>query len=120
MSITQLNLSTDDSQLTASSTQDAETERQLIFSVSGRGKKQTANEEVDVEFADGLKTLPGWLVVNLGGKDMLESAKVRLKQIKFADFMQHWSQQNVRATIGRHLSNIRKDHVRQSRKFPME
>ena len=105
----------DQSELTASTTPTDESEHELVFSTK---VSRSIEHELDVEFADGRRTLPGWLVANLGGRETLEQAgqQAKLKTITYAAFMAHWTQQNTKAVIGRALAKVRKQHLSDLRK----
>lgn len=96
--------------LTSTTVAGDEPELDLVFAV--RPPSQAA-DEVEVVFADGLKILPGWLVANLGGKELLSSpgAQAQLRQITYEAFMAHWAEQNTRATIGRTILGVRNQHL---------
>jgi aromatic ring-cleaving dioxygenase len=81
-------------------------EQELLF--TSRHKK-TVTAPIQMEFQDGWHALPGWLVENLGGAEMLShpGTQAQLKAISYADFMTHWSEQNTRHTIGRVLAQVR-------------
>ncbi len=115
MSITRLNLTTEPD-LTATTTEaDEQEERELVWSVNPL-KQQAV--EVEVEFRDGHKKLPGWLVANLGGPEIFAQphTQARLKRITFESFMGHWNQQNFQATVARQLFGVRNKHVLANKK----
>jgi hypothetical protein len=81
-------------------------QRELVFCVDA---KKTKAEPLTVVFADGAKTLPGWLVDNVGGTEMLtsEGARVQLLTITYDDFMAHWGEQHTRAVIGKQVNQLK-------------
>lgn len=118
MSVTQLNLVADvplTSTTLAPGAPVDDTEQELHFAVNPNKARQI---DLEVEFADGKHLLPGWLVVNLGGQEMLEhpGSQARLKHITYTDFMAFWSEQNTNATIARAVLKVRNQHLTQIKK----
>lgn len=80
------------------------------FSIAGH-----VPEPVAVEFADGVRQVPGAVAAELGGADELKKLAPSLKAITYADFMRAYGDDRSSRAVSAALNQLVGQHLRMFR-----
>lgn len=72
----------------------------------------TVPEPIAIEFGDGMHTVPGWVVAQLGGPDALKGAARELRQATFEQFMQSVGDERAAEYLNKIQADIFSAHMR--------
>jgi hypothetical protein len=92
---------------------------ELVFVT--RAGAQAAQTAIEVVFADGARTLPPWLVAQVGGAEFVQSEAFRAKvaTVTYEHFMNHWSKRQCRSYIADKMQGVVKGHLKQIKRGGM-